>query len=214
MEEKIGALVLVLLIFSLAVSLLPVRIRYHKETPSLSIPGTYERKILSQAVLAVDFGQIVVIRDPSTDTAYVKVSGTPVRADGFIETSFGRIVLHAPKDWKGSLDANVRFGSVQLRDPDLSQATISVNTGEVEGRLRCSGDLRVNVERGSVKLYVEVPKGYKVHIKLDSFDGIVYYDGKMFKGTHIDKVVGVGEKALTINISASSIELDVRTWRE
>ncbi len=222
MEEKIGAILLVLLVFSLAVSLIPVTVKHEAKwnqwLPGLfTQKGVFNREISSKSItLIVDFGQIDVTSDPGIKKPYVDVEGTmPTVENGqVVRMAAGHVILHLPDSWKGELKVKVGMGALALREPFLSNLSVNIGMGEVKGTAYSSGNVNIRVDRGSVKLTLNVPKDVRVHARINSIEGSLYYDGKSIEGSMIERTFGEGKKTIEVNIYSYSAEVDIRTWRD
>ncbi len=221
-EEKIGAILLILLIFSLAVSLTPVSVK-HKVNWKIWLPnlftrrGVFSREISSENItLIVDFGQIDVTSEPGIEKPYIGAEGAmPTVENGqVVRMAAGHMTLHLPDEWKGCLKVKIGVGALILREPSLSSLSVNVGMGEVQGAAYSLGNVKINVSRGSVKLTLNVPKDARIHTKIRSIEGSLYYDGRRIEGSMIDKTFGEGKIVIEVDIYSYSAEIDIRTWRD
>ncbi len=217
-EEKVGAAILVLLLFSIGASLVPVRIRHKAGPASLSLPlltgaGELSGSIYSSSIhLMVDVGQVEVIEDPSTEMPSVSMQGaSPVIENGVARIVAGRVTLNLPEEWNGDLSVKLGMGNVVLRDASVGDLRLDVGIGSVEGSVNVVKNATIKMDKGNVRLTVGVPKDAKVHVKVRSLEGSVYYEGQKLQGGVIDRTFGQGEKVVNLEVSSYSVQLYVRT---
>ncbi len=220
-EEGIGAVLLILLIFSLAASLVPVRVK-HETSGKLWLPslftkrGAFNREIPSGNItLVVDFGQIDITSEEEIEKPYIEAEGTlPVIEDGqLVRMAAGHLTLHLPDNWNGDLKVKMSMGALILRDPFLSSLSVNIGMGEVQGTAHSIGNVNIKVDRGSVKLTLNVPRNVQVHVKIRSVEGSLYYDGEKAEGPTIERTFGEG-RSVDVDIYSYSAEIDIRTWRD
>ncbi|MCD6348119.1 MAG: hypothetical protein J7L91_00640 [Candidatus Korarchaeota archaeon] len=224
MEEKIGVIILVLLMFSLAASIIPVKLKYEKAGGSLWIPGLFTEKGVFKEELPqenitviMDIGQIDVTTDTDVERPYIRVEGPPpsVESDGrIVRLSAGHLTLYLPERWRGDLSIKLSMGAVMLRDPHLSTLSVNTGIGTVEGIVYCNGDVKIEVGKGNVRLSIGVPENVQVKVGVKSIRGSVYYNGERVEGPLIERTLGHGENTIRVEVDAYSADLDIRAWRD
>lgn len=222
-EEKIGALVISLLLFSIAASLLPMGLKYKNETkgpllePWLTKGGFIARRILSNSIsLSIDMGKVDVVSDPSAEEPKITLKGAfPTVENGMVRLIAGQIALSLPKSWNGGLSVKVGMGSITLSNASIGSLKVEMGTGSIEGSINLSEEIRINVDKGSVQLTVYVPEDVKVRIKVRSLDGSIYYDGQRLdvKENELERTFGSGKKTVYLNIGAYSVDLRIVPMR-
>ncbi|MDK2373039.1 MAG: hypothetical protein QI197_06665 [Candidatus Korarchaeota archaeon] len=219
-EEKIGALVLALLLFSVAVSLMPTTIKYKYEAGPIPLPwvtgkGSYSGGISSNTIsLIVDMGQVDVTADPAIREPSIVMEGiSPVVEEGTGRMVAGRLALHLPDGWSGELKVRMGMGALTVRDASVRTLSVEMGMGSVEGSLEVKEKVSVKTDKGSVKLTLYVPEGVKVHVKVRALEGSVYYDGQKIEGGIIERTFGQGEKIVEVEIESYSVQLDLRLGR-
>ncbi len=219
-EEKVGALILVLLLFSMAVSLIPVRLKYKYGAGivELPLPWTAERRSFSgtlpysSVTLMVDVGRVDVTEDPSVSEPAILLKGaTPAIEDSVGRLVAGTAVLNLPRGWNGTLRVNVGFGGVMLREAHVKSLEIDVGMGSVEGTVTVDGKARIKTDKGNVRLVIKVPKDARVHVKVRSLEGSVHYDGQRLEGGSIERTLGQGERVVDVEVNSYSVQLDITT---
>ncbi len=224
MEEKIGVIILVLLMFSLAASIVPVKLKYEKAGGSLWIPnlfagkGVFKEELSQENITVImDIGQIDVTTDTDAERPYIRVEGPPpsVESDGrIVKLSAGHLTLHLPEGWKGDLSIKLGIGAVILRDPHLLTLSVNTGMGTVKGIMYCDGDVKIEVGKGDVSLSIGVPENVQVKVRVKSIRGSVYYDGERVEGPLIERTLGHGEGTIRVEVDAYSADLDIRAWRD
>lgn len=215
-EEKVGALILALLLLSVAVSLVPVSIKYKYRTglplPWVAGKSYYSSEISSDTIsLIVDMGQVDVTGDPSISEPSIVMEGVSPVVEG--ETGrmvAGRLALHLPDGWNGSLKVNVGMGAFTVRDASVRSLNVEMGLGSVEGSLEVRESVSVKTDKGSVKLTLYVPEDAEVHVKVKAVDGSVIYDGQKVEGGAIERTFGQGEKVVNVYVDSYSVQLDLR----
>ncbi len=220
-EEGIGAVLLILLIFSLAVSLIPVRVK-HETSGRLWLPSLFTRRgVLNREIssgnitLVVDFGQVDITSEAEIEKPYIEAEGTlpAIENEQLVRMAAGHLTLHLPDNWKGDLKVKIGMGALILRDPFFSSLSVNIGMGEVQGTAHSRGSVNIKVDRGSVKLTLNVPKDAQVHVKIRSMEGSLYYDGEKAEGPIIERTFGEG-RSIDVDIYSYSAEIDIRTWRD
>ncbi len=219
-EERVGALILGLLLFSVAVSLVPTTIKYKYEAGPIPLPwvtgrGSYSGGISSDTIsLIVDMGQVDVTADPAIREPSIVMEGvSPVVEEGTGRMVAGRLALHLPDGWNGELKVKMGMGALTVRDASVRTLSVEMGMGSVEGSLEAEEKVSVEIDKGSVKLTLYVPEDAKVHVKVRALEGSVYYDGQRTEGGVIEKTFGQGEKVVEVEIDSYSVQLDLRRVR-
>ncbi len=216
-EEKLGALILALLLFSVAVSLVPTSLKYKYGTGSIPLPwmtgkGSYSGSIPSDTIsLIVDMGQVDVTGDPSIQEPNIVMEGvSPVVEERTGRMVAGRLALHLPDGWDGELRVKMGMGAITLRDVPVRSLSVELGVGSVDGSLEVKENVSVRTDKGSVKLTIYVPEDVKVHVKVKALEGSIYYDGEKVEGGTIERTFGHGERVVNVEVDSYSVQLDLR----
>ncbi len=219
-EEKIGALILILLLFSVAVSLVPTTIKYKYEAGPIPLPwvtgkSSYSGGISSDSIsLILDMGQVDITADPTIRKPNIIMEGvSPVMEEGIGRMVAGRLALHLPDGWNGELRVKMGMGALTVRDASVRTLSVEIGMGSVEGSLEVKERVSVKTDKGSVKLTLHVPEDVRVHVKVRALEGSVYYDGQKIEGGVIERTFGQGEKVVEVEVDSYSVQLDLRRGR-
>ncbi|GEM_PF-2268268 len=219
-EEKVGALILALLLFSVAVSLIPVTIKYKYEAGPILLPwvtgrSSYSGEIPSSTIsLIVDMGQVDITADPAIREPAIVMEGvSPVVEEGTARMVGGRLALHLPDEWDGELRVKLGMGALTMRDASVRTLSVEMGMGSVEGTLEVKESASIKTDKGSVKLTVYIPDNAEVHVKVRALEGSVYYDGQKIEGGVIERTFGQGEKVVEVEVDSYSVQLYLRRGR-
>lgn len=218
-EEKVGALIIALLMFSIVASLIPVGLKHKSEVrgsvwvPWLTKGSFIARGIQSNSIsLFIDMGKVDIIGDPSAYEPRITLKGASPLIEGDVGRLIaGQITLRLPKRWNGSLSVKVGVGAIVLSDASAGSLDVEVGTGSIEGSIKLGKECRVNVDKGSARLTVYVPKDARINVSVKSLDGTVEYDGHRFevKGNTLERTFGSGNEIIDLYVDAYGVDLNI-----